>query len=66
MARLSRHSIIRILMKCIYKRQKPVAPDRRYNSELGHVASNHIRELDPLTHQHRPRAVKHHDALLFR
>ena len=59
MTRLSRQSIIRILMKRIYECQKPVAPDRRYDSELSHVASDHIRQLDRLTHQHRPRAVQY-------
>src|SRR5262245_44269148 len=30
------------------------------------MASDRIRELDPLTHQHRPSAVHDHDALLIR
>ena len=41
-ARLGRHSIIGLVMESIRERQKPFAPDRRYDSELSHVASYHI------------------------
>ena len=62
----ARHSIVRLVMEDIDERQQPLAPDRRHNPELGHVAADRIRQLDALTHQHQTRAVQHQDALLLR
>jgi len=45
---------------------QPLTSDRRDQAKLSHVGTYGVRELDPLPHQHRTRAVEHHHALLLR
>ena len=46
--------------------REPIAADRRHSPELAQMPSDRVRDLDALTHQHKPNAMQRHDALLLR
>jgi hypothetical protein len=61
---LSRHAFV-VIDDEPDESTQALPPNRRGKPELRHVASDRIRELDALAHEHQPNAMQHHDALLL-